>query len=352
MTPLKSITIRKPDDWHCHLRDGDFLSRTVADTAAQFHRALVMPNLATPVTTVQQAKAYKQRIEQQIPTANSFHPCMTLYLTEQMLPDTLYEAKTSGFIQACKLYPAGATTHSSAGITNLESIYPLLDTLQEIDLVLAIHGESIDPSVDIFDREAVFIDQQLAPLIKQFPKLRIVLEHISTKYAAEFVHQAPQNVAATITAHHLHCNRNAIFQGGIHPDYYCLPILKREQDRQALIKAATSGEACFFLGTDSAPHAQIHKYTSCGCAGIYTAHAAIELYAEIFEQQQALDKLEAFASQYGAEFYNLPLNTQTITLTKQDWTVPSELHFGQEKLVPFQAGNVLSWQVTEPSHLK
>lgn len=343
MSTSKKITIIAPDDWHCHLRDDAFLARTVPDTATRFKRAVIMPNLNPPVTTVIQAKKYLQRIHEYIPQGNEFMPLMTLYLTEETSPNTLREAKKSGFIIACKLYPAGVTTHTTKGVRKLTKIYPLLEIMQNEDLLLLIHGESIDSTIDIFDREAVFIDRELNALIQQFPKLRIVLEHISTRYAVNFVKQTTHYLGATITAHHLLLNRNNLLVGGIYPHYYCLPVLKRVQDQAALIAAATSGNAKFFLGTDSAPHPLQKKESSCGCAGIYTAHAAIELYTEIFAQQNALDQLEAFASINGAKFYGLPLNSQTITLVNDSWRVPKTLPFGDQQLIPLRAGETVKW---------
>jgi dihydroorotase len=341
---MEQITLIRPDDWHCHLRDGEFLGRTVTDTACRFARAIVMPNLNPPVTTIDQARQYQQRILAQVPTGCTFQPLMTLYLTEQLTVETLRAAKSGG-ITACKLYPAGATTHSAAGVSSLAKIYPLLECLQEIDLPLLIHGESIEPGVDIFDREQRFIHQELTPLLKNFPALRMVLEHISTQAAVDFVRESPAQLAATITAHHLWYNRNALFTGGIRPHYYCMPILKRRSDQEALLSAAISGNPKFFLGTDSAPHAQSLKESACGCAGIYSAYSAIELYAHIFAQHQALDRLEKFASVYGALFYRLPLNQSKITLQKLPWQIPQQLSFGNTTVVPMLAGETLDWQI-------
>jgi dihydroorotase len=343
---MQTITIIKPDDMHCHLRDGAYLERTVADISRTFARAIVMPNLVPPVTTVQAANDYLNRIKQYIPNESTFTPLMTLYLTEQMNAQTIRDAKTSGFIYAIKLYPAGATTNSAAGVSDLQSIYPLLETMQAVDLPLLIHGESIDPNADIFDREKIFLENDLEKLITHFPKLRIVLEHISTKEAVDFVKSAPDNIAATITAHHLYCNRNDIFHKGIRPHYYCLPILKRREDQQALVKAATSGDAKFFLGTDSAPHAQHKKENPCGCAGIYTALNALEIYTQIFDEHNALNQLENFASKNGANFYGLPINESQITLIRKKHHVPNELAFGENKLIPFHSGQTLYWQST------
>lgn len=342
---MEQITLIRPDDWHCHLRDGEFLSRTVADTGARFSRAIVMPNLTSPVTTVTDAAAYRQRILSHLPAGAPFTPLMTLYLTEQLTEATLREAKASGIIFACKLYPAGATTHSAQGITQLNKIYPLLACMEEIDLPLLIHGESIAPDVDIFDREQHFIEHDLVPLLKHFPRLRMVLEHISTRFAVDFVRQGPAQLAATITAHHLWFNRNALFTGGIRPHYFCMPILKRNTDQDALIAAAISGNAKFFLGTDSAPHPQSRKESACGCAGIYSAHTAIELYTQIFAQHQALDQLEKFASLNGAQFYQLPINQSKITLKKMSWRIPQQLSFGSATLIPMLAGETVEWQI-------
>ena len=343
---IDRMKIIQPDDWHCHLRDGDYLKRTVSDEAARFRRAIVMPNLLTPITTVQAATEYHQRILAAIPNGKDFTPLMTLYLTDTTTSKIIEEGAASELVFACKLYPAGATTHSQAGVTQLNDLYPIFETMEKIGFPLLIHGESNDPKIDVFDREAVFIDQHLTPLIERFPNLRIVLEHISTKNAVQFIQSANENVAATITAHHLLYDRNAIFKGGIRPHYYCLPILKRHEDQIALRKAATSGHSKFFLGTDSAPHAEENKESDCGCAGIYTAHAAIELYAEVFEEENALDQLERFASINGAEFYKLPVNQNTITLEKNPWEVPEFLPFGKEVLVPLRAGSTLQWRIT------
>jgi len=341
---MEQVTLIRPDDWHCHLRDGEYLARTVKDTAARFARAMVMPNLVPPITGVAEANAYRQRILSHAPKESSFTPLMTLYLREDLTVETLRAAKDSGMIMACKLYPAGATTHSAAGIKKLSSIYPLLECLQEIDLPLLIHGESIDPQVDIFDREQRFIEQELAPLLQRFPRLRVVIEHISTRVAVDFVKASSASLAATITAHHLWFNRNALFSGGIRPHNYCLPILKRRSDQEALIKAATSGHAQFFLGSDSAPHPQSQKESACGCAGIYTAYAAIELYAQLFAEQNALDQLEKFASLNGPAFYRLPVNSEKITLIQSPWQAPTSLTFGGATLIPFLAGEMLQWR--------
>lgn len=340
---MEQITLTRPDDWHCHFRDGELLPRTVNDTAARFGRAIVMPNLAPPIISVAAAQEYRQRILSHLTANTEFTPLMTLYLTEQLTTTTLREAKASGIIFACKLYPAGATTHSAQGVTQLTKIYSLFECMQEIDLPLLIHGEAIDPKVDIFDREQYFIEQDLIPLLQHFPKLRVVLEHISTRTAVDFVRAGSPQLAATITAHHLWFNRNALFAGGIRPHYFCMPILKRNTDQQALISAATSGNAKFFLGTDSAPHPQSRKESACGCAGIYSAHAAIELYAQVFAQHQALDQLEKFASLNGAQFYRLPVNQNKITLKKMPWQIPQQLSFGNTTLIPMLAGETVDW---------
>jgi len=341
------LEMRAADDWHCHLRDGFFLARTVADQVNQFRRAIVMPNLLPPVTTMVEVNAYRQFIIEHIPEGEVFEPLMTLYLTPECQAAELVKAKESGVVHAVKLYPQGATTHSDAGISNLSSVYPVLETMQDLDIVLSVHGEVTLPEVDIFDREARFLEQELAPILSRFPQLRVVLEHVSTAQSVAFVQQAGPNVAATITPHHLLLNRNDLLAGGIRPHYYCLPIVKRQQDQQALIAAAVSGNPQFFLGTDSAPHVQSQKESACGCAGIYSAHAALELYAEVFEQQQALHRLEDFASRFGAEFYRLPLNSQTVKLARQPWVVPDTLAFGESQLVPFYAGKTLQWKLCD-----
>jgi dihydroorotase len=340
----KLILIR-PDDWHLHLRDGVALQAVLPDTARQFARAIVMPNLRPPVITTELAAAYRQRILEALPKGAKFEPLMTLYLTDNTKPDEIKKAKASGFVHGVKLYPAGATTNSDSGVTDLLNCNSVLETMQEVGMPLLVHAEVTDTDVDVFDRERVFIDRHMLPLLKRFPALKIVFEHITTKDAAEFVHGAPDYVAATITAHHLLMNRNDMFKGGIQPHHYCLPILKREEHRQALVKAATSGSAKFFLGTDSAPHAKHTKEAACGCAGIYTAHAAIEFYAEAFEAANALDKLEAFASFYGADFYDLPRNADKITLEKSSWRVANELPLGDDSLVPLRAGQLIHWKL-------
>lgn len=340
----QQLTLIRPDDWHIHLRDGASLTRTVGDAAQQFARAIVMPNLVPPVMNTQQALAYKERILAARPAGNSFEPLMVLYLTDNTDPAEIAIAKAAG-VTACKLYPAGATTNSASGVTDLKKIYPVLEAMQEAGMHFLLHGEVTDSAIDIFDREKVFLDRTFSEVVKNFPALKMVLEHITTSDSAQFVAEAPANVGATITAHHLLYNRNHMLAGGIRPHYYCLPILKRGTHQQALIKAATSGSPKFFLGTDSAPHAKDKKEAACGCAGSYTAFAAIELYAEAFEDAGALDKLEAFASHFGADFYGLPRNTETITLIKQDWQVPDTLSLGDQPLVPLRAGETLRWQL-------
>jgi dihydroorotase len=341
---MTSITLIQPDDWHCHLRDNDYLRRTVADTARQFKRAIIMPNLEPPVTTLEQVRAYRARILENAPKDSGFEPLMTLYLTESMTPAIITEAKKTGDVIACKYYPAGATTHATQGISDPTVIYPLLEQMQSVDLPLCIHGESIDKNADIFDRETLFLTA-LQNIINHFPRLRIVLEHISTKAAVDFVKAAPKNVAATITPHHLHYNRNDLFHHGIKPHYYCRPILKRVEDQHALIQAAISGNPKFFLGTDSAPHSKEKKENACGCAGIYSAHAAIEFYADIFDQHNALNRLENFASIFGAEFYQKPINHDHISLVKSTWKIPDVLSFGDTCLIPMKAGETLSWKI-------
>ena len=341
----QQISLTRPDDWHLHLRDGDMLARVLPDTARQFARAIVMPNLVPPVTTVALAGAYRDRILAALPAGMAFEPLMTLYLTERTSPQDIAEAKASGFVHAVKWYPAGATTNSDAGVSNIERCADTLKAMQDHDLPLLVHGEVTDPGVDVFDREAVFIENLLKPLLQRYPKLRVVLEHITTRQAAEFIAAAPANVAATITPHHLLMNRNALFTGGLRPHHYCLPVLKREEHRLALVAAATGGSPKFFLGTDSAPHTRGAKESACGCAGMYSAHAALELYAEVFEAQGALDKLEAFASFHGPDFYRLPRNTDRITLVREAWTLPAELGEGATALVPLRAGTGLAWRL-------
>ncbi len=341
---VQQLTITRPDDWHLHLRDGTLMQAVLPDTARQFARAIVMPNLKPPVTTTEQAQAYRARIIAALPAGAKFEPLMTLYLTDNTTAEEIKRAKQSSIVHAVKLYPAGATTNSDAGVTDIRKTYKALEEMQRCGMPLLVHGEATGPSVDVFDREAVFIEQVMIPLLRDLPQLRVVFEHITTKEAVQFVIGAPDHIAATITAHHLLYNRNAMFNGGMRPHYYCLPVLKREIHREALGKAAASGSKKFFLGTDSAPHAQHTKEAACGCAGCYTAHTAIELYAEAFEQLNALDKLEGFASFYGADFYRLPRNTDKITLHKESWRVPDSLAFGEDKLVPLRAGENVTWK--------
>jgi len=343
------LTLTRPDDWHLHLRDGVLLAAVLPDTARQFARAIVMPNLKPPVTTVEQARAYRERIVAALPRGAQFEPLMTLYLTDNTKPQEIAVAKASGFVHAAKYYPAGATTNSENGVTDLKRVYPVLAEMEKHDLPLLLHGEVTDANVDVFDREAVFIERHLAPLAREFPKLRMVLEHVTTREGVAFVEQAGPSIAATITAHHLLLNRNAMFVGGLRPHAYCLPVLKREAHRATLVQAATSGNSKFFLGTDSAPHGKRTKENACGCAGIYTAHSALELYAEAFDAAGALDRLEAFASFHGADFYRLPRNTGKVTLTREAWTAPHELPFADDVLVPMRAGEALAWKFAGPA---
>ncbi len=340
------LTLTRPDDWHLHVRDGEALAAVLPHTARQFGRAIIMPNLKPPVTTVEQAAAYRDRILAALPAGMAFEPLMTLYLTDNTPASEIAKAAAAGFVKAVKLYPAGATTNSDAGLTAIEKAYDTLAAMADAGLPLLVHGEVTDPQIDLFDREKVFIDTVLEPLLQRFPTLKVVMEHITTKDAAEFVAAAPSTVAATITAHHLLYNRNAIFLGGVRPHWYCLPVLKRETHREALVAAATSGSAKFFLGTDSAPHAKGAKEAACGCAGCYTAYAAIELYAEAFEAVGALDKLEAFASFNGPDWYGLPRNSDRITLVKEDWVVPATYpYLATDDIVPLRAGETLSWKL-------
>ncbi|MGB4359964.1 MAG: dihydroorotase [Rhodoferax sp.] len=343
-TMTDTLTLTRPDDWHLHVRDGAALGTVVPHTAAQFGRAVIMPNLRPPVTTTAQALAYKTRIQAAVPAGLAFEPLMTLYLTDILPPDEIARAREAGIV-AAKLYPAGATTNSDAGVTDLRKTYATLEAMQRAGMPLLVHGEVTSPDIDLFDREAVFIDTQLIPLRRDFPELKIVFEHITTREAAQYVAEADRFVAATLTAHHLLYNRNAIFTGGIRPHYYCLPVLKRESHRQALLAAATSGSPKFFLGTDSAPHAVHLKEHASGCAGCYTAHAAMELYAQAFDAMGALGQLEAFASFYGADFYGLPRNTGTLTLKREAWTVPESFAFGEAELKPLGGGESLAWRV-------
>jgi len=338
-----TLTLTRPDDWHVHLRDGDALRTVVPHTAAQFGRAIVMPNLKPPVTTAAQAVAYRDRILAAVPPGVSFEPLMTLYLTDNLPPDEIARARDAGVV-AAKLYPAGATTNSDAGVTDIRKTYRTLEAMQRAGMLLLVHGEVTSADIDLFDREAVFIDQQMIPLRRDFPELKVVFEHITTREAAQYVAEAGPFTAATITAHHLLYNRNAIFSGGIRPHYYCLPVLKREVHRQALVVAATGGSDRFFLGTDSAPHPAHLKEHATGCAGCYTAHAALELYAEAFDTAGALHRLEAFASFNGPAFYGLPRNTGTVTLKRESWTPPESFTFGQAELKPLRAGEALPWR--------
>lgn len=349
-----TLTLLRPDDWHLHLRDGVHLGSVVQFTARQFARAIVMPNLKPPVTTVALASAYRDRILQALVAPSEseqpqFEPLMTLYLTDATAPSEIKAARDSGFIVGAKLYPAGATTNSNAGVTATEKIFPALAAMEEHGLVFQVHGEVTDSSIDIFDREAVFIDRVMAPVVQRFPRLKVVFEHVTTREAVQFVKSSRPGVAATITPQHLLLNRNAIFQGGIRPHLYCLPVLKREPDRQALIEAATGDDSRFFLGTDSAPHAQSAKHAACGCAGIYTAHAALPLYAQAFESKGALARLEGFASHFGADFYGLSRNTERIELLREPWQVPASYELGDEHLTPLCAGETLAWQVAPVS---
>ena len=341
------LSLLQPDDWHVHLRDGEALNAVVAHTAAQFARAVVMPNLKPPITTTAQAMAYRQRIQQALPDDAAFEPLMTLYLTDQTPADEIERAREAGVV-AVKLYPAGATTNSSAGVTDLRHTHKVLEAMQRVGMPLLIHGEVTDTEVDVFDREAVFIDRHLQPLRRAFPELKMVLEHITTREAAQYVAQAGAFTAATITAHHLLFNRNALFMGGMRPHYYCLPVLKREVHRQALLQAVASGSDRFFLGTDSAPHAAPLKEHASGCAGCYTALSALEMYAQAFESVNAMDKLEGFASCHGPDFYGLPRNTTRVTLRRETWTLPEQVPFGQTELKPLCGGETLSWRAVRP----
>ncbi|OGO91991.1 MAG: dihydroorotase [Coxiella sp. RIFCSPHIGHO2_12_FULL_42_15] len=342
---MKTLTIPFPDDWHCHLRDQSFLSRTVSDESKRFRRAIIMPNLSTPITTVAAAREYQRRILNVLPPTHSFQPLMTLYLTENIDVSEIITGKQTGIIHACKLYPAGATTHAHHGIRDLKKSYHLFEVMQKYDVPLLIHGEVVDPNVDILNSESEFIDKEFIALIQHFPELRIVLEHISTAKAVDFIKAAPPRVVATITPHHLLLNLNDLLANGLQPHYYCKPVVKQINDQHALIHAATSGNAKFFLGTDSAPHSRRTKECAHGCAGIYSAHAAIELYAELFSTHHALDKLAGFASHFGAQFYRLPVNNEILTLKHAPWSVPETLTLGDEELVPFFAGKTLQWQI-------
>jgi dihydroorotase len=339
-----TLTITRPDDWHLHLRDGAPMAAVLPHTARQFGRAIVMPNLKPPVTSTAQAVAYRDRILAALPAGLDFKPLMTLYLTDRTPPDEIARAKAAGIV-AVKLYPAGATTHSDDGVTDIRRTYPTLEAMERAGLLLLVHGEVTDPAVDVFDREAVFIERVLQPLRRDFPALRVVVEHITTQEAADYVAAGDEHIAATITAHHLLYNRNAIFVGGLRPHYYCLPVLKRELHRQALVRAATSGNPKFFLGTDSAPHAARLKEASVCGAGCFTAPAALELYVEAFEAAGALDRLEAFASFHGPDFYRLPRNAARVTLVREDWTVPETLPFGDAPIKPLRGGETLHWKL-------
>jgi dihydroorotase len=344
---MNTLNLRRPDDWHVHLRDGAALGAVAGFTARQFGRAIVMPNLKPAVTTAASARAYRERIMAALPSDIHFEPLLTLYLTDGTSPEEIDRARATGFVHGVKLYPAGATTHSDAGVTRIEAVYRVLARMEEIGMPLQVHGESPHPDVDVFDRETHFIDAVLQPLLERFPGLKVVFEHITTARAVEFVTQARAGVAATITPQHLLHNRNAIFSGGIRPHYYCLPILKRERDRLALLGAATGGNPRFFLGTDSAPHERASKENACGCAGMFTAHAAIELYAEAFESAGRLDRLEPFAAHFGADFYGLPRHGETITLVKESWVPPATYDFGGGALVPYRAGEPIAWRLAD-----
>ncbi|WP_117235112.1 dihydroorotase [Vibrio maerlii] len=341
---MTTLTITRPDDWHVHLRDGDVLADTVRDISRYNGRALIMPNTVPPVTNTEMALAYRERIMAEKPS-EQFEPLMALYLTDNTTPDEIRKAKDSGAVVAAKLYPAGATTNSDSGVTSAKNIYHVLEAMEEVGMLLLVHGEVTTHDVDIFDREKEFLDTVLAPIVNDFPNLKIVLEHITTADAAEFVKNANDNVAATITAHHLLYNRNHMLVGGIKPHFYCLPILKRNTHQKALVEAATSGSKKFFIGTDSAPHAKGKKEAACGCAGSYTAHAAVELYTEVFEQEGKLENLEAFVSHNGPDFYGVPRNADTVTLTKEEWSVEETMPFGQDIVVPIRAGETIGWTV-------
>lgn len=342
---MDRITLIRPDDWHLHLRDGPQMAAVLPDSAQRFARAIVMPNLRAPVRTTQEALAYRGRILAALPEDAAFEPLMTLYLTDDTPPEEIALAKRSGQVHGVKLYPAGATTNSDSGVTRISRCFNTLEKMEEQGMPLLVHGEVTDPEVDVFDREPVFIEEVLGPLLERFSNLKVVLEHITTREAVQYVEVTGANVAATVTAHHLLLNRNALFQGGMRPHHYCLPVLKREVHREALVEAVTSGNPKFFLGTDSAPHARGAKEAACGCAGVYTAHAALELYAVAFEEAGALDKLEGFASRFGPQFYGLPANRGTLTLERSEWIVPEFLSFGTEQLVPLRAGETLPWKL-------
>ncbi|MDA8109609.1 MAG: dihydroorotase [Betaproteobacteria bacterium] len=342
---MDTLTLIRPDDWHLHLRDGAALAAVLPDTARRFARAIVMPNLKPPVRTTADALAYRERILAALPAGAAFEPLMTLYLTDDTSDEEIARARLSGKVHGVKLYPAGATTHSEAGVTRISRCFHALEKMESVGLPLLVHGEATDPAIDVFDRERSFIETVLGPLVERFPGLKIVLEHITTREAVHYVEVTGPNIAATITAHHLLMNRNALFQGGLRPHHYCLPVLKREEHREALLEAATSGNPKFFLGTDSAPHGRRAKESDCGCAGIYTAHAALELYATAFEEAGALDKLEGFASVFGAQFYGLPPNRERVTLRREPWRIPERFAFGEDDLVPLRAGDTLPWRL-------
>jgi len=343
------LILRRPDEWHLHLRDGAELKSVVGYSAARFARAVVMPNLVPPVTTVAMAQAYRDRILAALPAGTAFEPLMTLYLTDATTPAEIDVALASGIICGVKLYPAGATTHSEAGVTRIERCHATLERMQQLGMPLQVHGEVTDPSVDVFEREARFIDRVLVPLTRRFTQLKIVFEHVTTRAAVEFVRGGRAGIAATITPQHLLENRNALFVGGLRPHYYCLPVLKSESDREALVEAATGASAKFFLGTDSAPHARAAKESDCGCAGMFTAHAAIELYAEVFDAAGHLERLEGFASEHGADFYGRTRNTERITIERKPWSVPQQIEFGPAELVPYRAGQTVGWSLTQPA---
>jgi dihydroorotase len=346
-TRMQRLILTRPDDWHLHLRDGAAMRDVAPHTARRFGRAMVMPNLKPPVTTVAEALAYRSRILEALPPGTFFEPLMTLYLTDSTGPDEIRRVAEEPSVAALKLYPAGATTNSESGVQSLEGIYPVLEAMERHDVPLLVHGEVTDPEIDIFDREKAFIDRHLASMAARFPDLRIVLEHVTTREGVQFVRYSGPRIGATLTAHHLLYNRNALLAGGVRPHLYCLPVLKRESHRQALLEAATSGDPKFFLGTDSAPHPRRQKESACGCAGCYTAHAAIELYAEVFEAAGALDKLEAFASFHGADFYGLPRNRDRVVLERAEWRIPDRLPFGDEELIPLKTGESIGWRLTE-----
>lgn len=342
-----SIVLTAPDDWHVHLRDGEVLARVLGDTARRFRRAVVMPNLVPPVTTTALARAYRERILRALPPGAAFEPLMTLYLTDATSPEEIVRARESGVVHAVKLYPAGATTHSDAGVTDLAHTYPTLQAMASVGMPLLVHGEATDPAVDVFDRERVFLERTLVPLLERFPTLRVVLEHVTTREGVDLVRSGPPTLGATVTAHHLLTNRNAMFAGGLRPHHYCLPVAKREEDRLALLEAVASGHPRFFLGSDSAPHARSRKESGCAPAGVYTAHAALELYAEAFEEAAALDRLEPFASLNGPAFYGLPPNQGQVTLVRRAQPVPTALRLGDDAIVPFRAGEAVEWTLAE-----